>query len=75
MSDNRYNGWTNRETWLINIHFNPECVADVDAAEAYIEDWYEGLDALTKDFVDVGCINWDELRKNQDDYKSEGSED
>ena len=71
----KYNGWTNRETWLINIHFNPESVADVDSAEAYIEEWYDALDPLTKDFVDVNCINWEELRQNQDDYESDGVEE
>ncbi len=33
-----YNGWTNRETWLINVWFNPESSADVDAAKETLEE-------------------------------------
>ncbi len=25
-----YNGWTNRETWLVNLWFNPESIEDLD---------------------------------------------
>ena len=28
--DNTYNGWTNRETWLINVWYNPETLEDLD---------------------------------------------
>ena len=29
MTDNTYNGWTNRETWLVGLWFNPETKSDI----------------------------------------------
>lgn len=30
MQDNKYNGWTNWETWLINLHYEQD-IADIKA--------------------------------------------
>ena len=62
-----YNGWTNRETWLINVHYNPETVADVNDAK---EDFENRLDILREsdptlqDFIYDCSINWQELRSS-----------
>ncbi len=32
MAKNTYNGWANRETWLVNIWFEPESREDVEFA-------------------------------------------
>jgi hypothetical protein len=55
-----YNGFTNRETWLINLWFNPETKNDVMNAAQIFEDACDKLPDFLKDFVNTN-INWDEL--------------
>ena len=68
-----YNGWTNRETWLVNLWFNPETKSDIDYIEETLEnDFLEIIEkhALVNiyvDMIDFNCINWDELRAAQED--------
>ena len=57
---NTYNGWTNRETWLINIWFNPESRADVQAARETFERTCDEAPAFLRDFVSMD-VNWQEL--------------
>ncbi len=68
------NGWTNRETWLVNLWFGDsfavmqddgeEITADYirETVESYIE---ENLGAprhgFIMDMMDLGAINYDEL--------------
>jgi hypothetical protein len=56
-----YNGFTNRETWLINLWFNPESNDDVFMAREVVEADIENLPAYLKDFIHINDINWDEL--------------
>lgn len=58
----KYNGWTNRETWLINAWFNPESRLDVEVAKEHMESDIEALPGYLKDMIDVDCINWEELK-------------
>ena len=61
------NGWTNRETWLVNVWFNPETKEDVDYIEETLEDEFmdiHGARDIYIDLMDFGSINWDELRDN-----------
>ena len=66
-----YNGWTNRETWLVNLWFNPESSEDVSAARETIENAVENLPNFLKDFVDTESINWAELFHHFDNETEE----
>ena len=72
MSD--YNGWTNRETWLVNVWFNPESADDLDWIKEQIESDYDSLPDYMRDFCDIGCINWDELRSHFEEEEEEVGE-
>lgn len=61
MSNGTYNGWSNRETWLVNIWFNPESKNDVKMARETLEEAYDNLPDFLKDFCYVDSVNWDEL--------------
>ena len=54
-----YNGFTNRETWLINLWFNPESNDDIFMAREVVEADIENLPAYLKDFIHINDINWD----------------
>lgn len=56
------NGWRNRETWLVNVWFNPESLTDLDYAKEYLEDQVDQLPGVLRDFIDLGAIDWRELR-------------
>lgn len=75
MANNTYNGWANRETWLINVWFNPESKEDVHSAQAYFEECYDQLPDFMKDFVDYSAINWDELLEHFEDEEDESEEE
>ena len=72
MSD--YNGWTNRETWLVNVWFNPESADDVDYAQEQIEEAYESMPDFMRDFCDIGSINWEELKEAVEPAEEEAEE-
>jgi len=67
---NGYNGWTNRETWLVNLWYNPETKSDIDYIEETLEsDLIEKLGSgsnIYMDFINFNLINWDELREAQE---------
>lgn len=67
----KYNGWANRETWLINVWFNPESKADVEMAREQLEYDMEKLPAYLSDFIDDSAIDWDELLAHFDDEENE----
>ena len=62
MSD--YNGWKNRETWLVNVWFNPESLADLEVAQAELEDAYSKAPDFLRDFINLVAIDWDDLREH-----------
>ena len=73
MADNTYNGWTNRETWLIQVWYNPESRADVEFARGDIEEQYDNIpQGPLKDMCDISRINWDELLEQ---FEEEGVEE
>lgn len=63
-----YNGWTNRETWLVNVWFNPESREDVEFARSYLEEQYDAMpDGALKDMLDLDAVNWEELLEHFED--------
>ena len=71
MTDTKYNGWTNRETWLINVWFNPESKAGVEFAREQLESDIDQLPDYLKDFINDSAIDWDELLEHFDDESEE----
>ena len=71
---NRYNGWTNRETWLVNLHFGDyfqEVAEDGQQLMAnYIQetiwDMFEeaNIPPFFADMIDLGIVNWKELEEH-----------
>lgn len=61
-----YNGWSNRETWLINLWFGDqwESESDVDSTQEFCEEELDKIPNWLQDFVDWRIIDWDELRNN-----------
>lgn len=72
MANNTYNGWTNRETWLVQAWFDPESRADVESAQFYLDELEESLPPFFRDYIDLSLINWDEL---MDQFDEPGEED
>ena len=69
-----YNGWRNRETWLVNVWFNPETKSDIDYIKDYIEEEYyenETFKGFWQDMMDITCIDWDRLREAMEDEDEE----
>ena len=79
-----YNGWTNRNTWLVNLHFGgilQDCADDdgeisTDLIPEIFIDHFDletkHLDATVMDFLDIDGINWDELAES---YRGDGDHD
>lgn len=68
----KYNGWANRETWLVNVWFNPETKADVDYAEEVLQEQYDALpDGALKDMIDLSVVDWEELRESCNEEEEE----
>ena len=75
MTDNTYNGWTNYETWRVNLEIfdtyifedvsypiSPEYVSDI--AEDFVD--MSAEDGLAKDYAMafLGAVNWHEIAEH-----------
>jgi len=64
MDNKKYNGWANRETWLVNLHFNPETVGDIENIKNDIEEIEDRIENFfLRDYIDFGLIDWRELEE------------
>jgi len=69
--DNTYNGWTNRETWLINLWYSPETLEDLDYIREELDSAVERLmeggvvaNNVLIDMLGINEINWRELEEH-----------
>ena len=70
-----YNGWSNRETWLIQVWYNLESRDDVEFVREQFEEQYNNIpDGALKDMLSIDRINWDELLE-QFEEEEEGVEE
>ena len=73
MKTTDYNGWTNRNTWLMNLHFGEiireEIQEDAATTSEMIENFISDLlnedianvPMFISDFIDMSEINWGEI--------------
>lgn len=67
-----YNGWPNRETWLVSVWYNPESKEDLESIRYMLEEqWDEIPDGLLKDMVNLGAVDWEELASHFEDEEEE----
>lgn len=60
-----YNGWSNRETWLVNLWFEPESLEDLDMIKYSLEDDYDSIqNSCLKDMINLSSIDWRELEEH-----------
>ena len=82
MNMSEYNGWTNRETWLVNIWFMDGLDTEERISAEYLEEMVEEhvynqieTSGFVADMIDLGCINWAELADNHNSDIDESGDD
>ena len=66
-----YNGWRNRETWLVNLWYGDVGI-DIDQVREILEEMVENLgNGILQDMLDLDCIDWDDLRESWWDIDEE----
>jgi len=68
---NGYNGWPNRETWLVNLWFNPERKSDIEMIREHLENEYDTFKGFWCDMIDFNAIDWQRLEASQEDDEEE----
>jgi len=67
-----YNGWSNYETWSVNVWYNPESREDVHFIRDMIEEQYDAMPhGFLKDQINITAINWDELLEHFEEETEE----
>lgn len=70
-----YNGWSNRETWLVNVWWDPESRADVEYIREALEAQYDEMPSgVLKDMVDLSLVNWQELMDHFEESEEKSEE-
>ena len=71
MNDTKYNEWTNRATWLINLWYEPHAESDLDWIKEQLELRVQALsdseyltDKILADMLNLQEIDWDELKEH-----------
>ena len=59
-----YNGWSNRETWLVNLWYNPESIEDVEMIKEVLEEEYYDMEGFCSDMINFHIIDWTQLRQH-----------
>lgn len=71
-----YNGWANRNTWLVNLWFGDyfnEMAEEGESVSAafienhvldYVEEQIGGFTGFIADLIDIGGIDWQELAEH-----------
>ncbi len=63
-----YNGWRNRETWLVALWYSPETPADVDYLEETLNEELEAMpNGCLRDMCYLDAVDWKELRESVDE--------
>ncbi len=64
MSNKKHNGWTNRETWLVDLWFGEEAKKNLcDKFKHKFLDHLAELPSWAQDFIDYEKIDWLQLEK------------
>ena len=64
------NGWSNRETWLVVVHFSDLVNKGWcwDGVKAMIEEEWDAISKIKatffSDYLNLGLINWDEIKRS-----------
>lgn len=62
------NGWRNRETWLVGLHYNPETKQDLELIKLDVEEQVDLISSLfIKDMICTSEIDWQEIEDSLDD--------
>ena len=70
MNNTTYNGWRNRETWLVNIWFLDGVTEPMtaDSIQSIVEEALDetltstgAMKGFITDMMDVDCIDWEAL--------------
>ena len=74
MTKTDYNGWTNRETWVINLWMGDYFQEVANDGEHLLADYIEEtvwdmleeaeVPPMFKDLIDLGVVNWQELAEH-----------
>jgi len=74
MTKTDYNGWTNRETWVINLWLGDYFQDVADEGQQLMADYIEetvwdmleeaNVPDMFKDMIDLSAVNWRELEKH-----------
>ncbi len=74
MTKTDYNGWTNRETWVINLWLGDYFQDVANEGQQLMADYIEetvwdmleeaNVPAMFKDMIDLNAVNWRELEQH-----------